>query len=503
MIKHALAREANPAMKILMVCKGEYYALMPFIAEAIKSRYGHNISAVTFSTPTSGLGGMRVFDQIHNLAAYLKEQVPHYELDECIDYLQQLELSGDVENLNMMVYADRIIRQYPFERVVKILVGVCRFWQQVFHELRPDGVVGEVACASEWIAWSLARRSALPYLIPYPGPLPNRFYFIRSPAGRWDLAETLYREAKERPLSTEQRVVVEGFLSTFRAKRLRSAIHAPAFRSPLQFDGALVAGLVQRAKRIPFRVRTYLQDGYFEVGSYNGTPPWEPVLKDLLRILRHFATQRTIFETEVIKGKKIYFPLHVQPEFTIDVRAPFYTNQFALIENIAKSAPSGYHVVVKEHPGMRGYRPLNYYRALKKLYNVQLVSPNLDSHQIIESSDAVLTIVGTTAFEGILYEKPVVAFGPLGYGFFDLLYNCPNVSDLPFILSEALRGFKPDRELLLKFVWATLESAHHAEWHDPLATPSVLEPANIHSIAKCIVKEIEARKGREAAALPV
>ena len=35
--------------------------------------------------------------------------------------------------------------------------------------------------------------------------------------------------------------------------------------------------LVKRAKRIPFRVRTYLEDGYFEVGSYNGTPPWEDI----------------------------------------------------------------------------------------------------------------------------------------------------------------------------------------------------------------------------------
>jgi capsule polysaccharide export protein KpsC/LpsZ len=195
--------------------------------------------------------------------------------------------------------------------------------------------------------------------------------------------------------------------------------------------------------------------------------------------------------------------LHVQPEFTIDVRAPFYTNQFALIENIAKSVPSGYHLVVKDHPGMRGYRPLNYYRELRKLYNVQLVSPSMDSHCIIESSDAVLTIVGTTALEGILYEKPVVAFGPLGYSFFDLLYNCRSVGDLPCILAEAVRGFRPDRDLLMKFVWAMLESAHHGEWHDPLATPSILEQGNINSIANAIVKEIETRKDREAAALAV
>jgi hypothetical protein len=488
-------------MKILMICKGEYYNFMPAVAGVLKRQYGHGLSAMTFASPTADLKKMRVFDEIHNLAAYLKLEIPRYDLDECIQYLQELELSDELANLNVMVHSDRIIRQYPFERTVKIVAGVCHFWDKLFRELRPDAVIGEVACASEWIAWLFARRSAAQYLIPYPGPLPRRFYFIRSPAGGWELAETLYQAAKERELSAEQKRVAEEFVSTFRAKRLRSAIHAPAFRSPVQFDRIFAKRLLQRARRIPFRIQTYLEDGYYEVGSYNGTPPWSGVLTDLLRIVRHIVCETTSFETEVTKGKNIYFPLHVQPEFTIDVRAPFYTNQLALIENIAKSVPSGYHLVVKDHPGMRGYRPLNYYRELKKLYNVHLLSPSVDSHQIIQSSDAVLTIVGTTAWESILYEKPVVAVGPLAYSFFDLIYTCRNVSDLPRLLSDAIRGFKPDRDLLLKFVWAMLESASHGEWHDPLATPSVLEQTNIDSIARCIVKEIETGKNREVAAL--
>lgn len=487
-------------MKILMICKGEYYYFMPAIAYSLKRQYGHDVSAMTFATRTAKLATMGVFDHVYNLAEHLKQEVPRYDFDECVSYLQRLERDGDIENLNVMAYADRIVRRYPFDRVVKILAGVCRFWDRLFREMRPDAVVGEVACASEWIAWSFAQRAGITYLIPYPGPLPKRFYFVRSPAGQWDLAETFYRSAKERPLSREQARAAEDFLFTFRAKRLRSDIHAPAFCSPLRFDRTTVSHLLQRAQRIPFRVGTYWEDGYWEVGSYNGTPPWEPVLKDLVRIARHLLCETTIFETKVTKGKKLYFPLHVQPEFTIDVRAPFYTDQRALVENIAKSIPSGYHLIVKEHPGMRGYRPLNYYRDLGKLYNVQLVSPCLDSHDLILHSDAVLTIVGTTALEGILYEKPVVAMGPLAYSFCDLLYNCQCASDLPSTLREALWEFRSRRDLLLKFVWAILESANPGEWHDPLATPSVLEPANIAKIAASIVKECEVARGREPAA---
>ena len=490
-------------MKLLMICKGEYYEFMPAIAEALKLRHGCSVSAMTFATPTSRLKKMRVFDQVHNLAAYLKRHVPNYCLDECIQYLQDLELSGELANLNVMTYADRIIREYPFERVVKILTGICRFWHQLFREIRPDAVLGEVACASEWIAWPFARRLSIPYLIPYPGPLPRRFYFISSPAGRWDFAETLYQKAKNHGLSKARTQEAEDFLSMFRASRLRSAIHAPAFRSPVKCDRATLASLVQRARRIPFRTRTYLEDGYFEVGSYNGTLPWHGVIKDILRVVRHVVCHAVSFKSGVTQGKKIYFPLHVQPEFTIDVRAPFRTNQLALVEQIAKSLPAGYQLVVKDHPGMRGYRPLHYYRELRKLYNVELVSPTVDSHEIIQTADAVLTIVGTTAWEGILYEKPVVAFGPLAYDFFDLVYNCHNIGDLPFILSQAIHEFKPNRNLLLKFVSAVLQSAHHGEWHDPLATPSILEQENVNNISDCILKDVARMKDQEATALPV
>ncbi|HEX3685199.1 MAG TPA: hypothetical protein VHU83_21870 [Bryobacteraceae bacterium] len=489
-------------MKILMICKGEYYGFMPLIAETLKRQYGHSIDALTFATPTAELPCMRVYDQVYNQAAYLKQHVPHYDLDECVKYLQQLEFSGELAELNVITYADRIIRQYPFERVIKIVAGVCRFWEELLRNAQPDAIVGEVACASEWIAWSLSRRLGIQYLIPYPGPLPRRFYFVRSPAGGWDAAEAVYRDVKNRALTSNQIRVAEDFLTTFRQTRLRSAIHAPAFRSPVRIDRSRIEQLTKRAKRVPFRVRTYLEDGHFEVGSYNGRPPWEPIWKDLRRIIRHLGQSRA-FETAIAPGPKVYFPLHVQPEFTIDVRAPFCTNQLALIENIAKSIPSGYRLVVKDHPGMRGLRPAHYYRDLKKLYNVQLVSPAIDSHCIIQASDALLTIVGTTAWEGILYEKPVIAFGPLGYKFFDLLYSCETISELPSILSNAIHGYKPNYDLLLKFIWAMLETAHQGEWHDPLATPAVLDPANIESIAKCIVGEIETQKKQRRALLAV
>ncbi|MBV9302343.1 MAG: hypothetical protein JOY62_17920 [Acidobacteriaceae bacterium] len=490
-MKDSTAGSQSSPVKVLFICKGEYYGFMPQLAEALARDYGWRPSVVTFATPTSELPQLRIFERIYNVAAHLKRDALRHDLEDCIQYLETLEPHLCDANFNLMVHSDRIIRKYPFERILKIIASVCRFWDELFTESAPDIIIGEVACASEWIGWCFAEQRKIPYLIPYPSPLPGRFTFIRSPGGMWETTEAVYEQAKERRLQPEERRVAEEYILRFRTQHVKAPHHLAVARPPAKLDKIAFERIVKRLGRIPFRLRTYREDGWFEVGSYNGTPPWDSLIFDALSIIRHFIGEHAIFDRELLPGHKVYFPLHVQPEFTPDIRAPFCSNQLALIENIARSIPAGYRLVVKDHPAMRGRRTLPYYRELKKLPNVQLLSPGFDSHVIIQNSDAIFTIVGTTAFEAILYEKPAIAFGDLVYGFFDLLYRCRDLAQLPALMREALQGFTPDRELLLKFVWATIETAHIGEWADPLAISRVAESPNVRSVAEAIVHELE------------
>lgn len=477
-------------MKILLVCKGEYRYSFPRIAQALRAKYGCQVSAMAFTTPAARLlEQTKAFEEVCNLAACLRQRVPRCDIRECLEQLAEFGECAEREILNTMVHADRILKRYPFEEIIKILAAICDFWKILFLEVRPDAVLSEVACATEWIAWHFATEARIPYLIPYCASAENRCFFIGAPSGIWEPMERRYRTAKETELSPEQIQQAQRFLHNFRVKRPKPLVVWDQ-RSPLRLDLRL---LTQRLARVPFRVQTYLEDGRYEVGSYHGTPPWEPVWEDARRILRHAICETTIFETKPRQGPSVYFPLHMQPEFTTDVRAPFHTNQAAIVENICKSVPVGYWVQVKEHPSMKGERPLSYYRDLKEFYNVQLLSPSVDSHDLILQSNAVLAITGSAAWEAILYEKPAIAFGPLCYRFYDLVYGCGNIADLPDILREALKRFRPDHDLLLKFVWAFLESAYELEWGDPLRAPTVLSRENIERTADAIVAEISSR----------
>ena len=485
-------------MKVLLVCKGEYRYSFPAMAETLRSLFGCEVVAVTFTTPaTRLLDNSHAFDEVHNLAASLKRFVNEHGLEECVELLQKTTFA---ETLNTMIYADRIISHYALERVTKIIAGVLNFWETSLSRIRPDTIVGEIACATEWVGYCVARELNITYLVPSITPVANRVFFTRSPQGNWDAAEQLYTELKRRDLTPEEARAAEQFLNAFCVKKIRHPCSTADLRSPMQID---IRRLAERLRRIPFRVQTYLEDGYFEVGSYHGTPPWESLWHDLRRMIRHVVQKNLPFKTKIPEGRKVYFPLHVQPEYTTDVRAPFYTNQGALIENIAKSVPVSYRVLVKEHPAMKGQRESNYYRYFRNFYNVDLVAPSVDGHDLILSSDANLTVTGTTAWESILYEKPVISFGPLCYGYFDLIYKCRNIDELPELLTEAIRHFRPDRALLLKFIWSFLATAHAFQWGDSLGNAGVLERANLVNIAKAILFEARSSSKLQTHPVPV
>lgn len=426
------------------------------------------------------------FDQVHDLSGFLKEFVPNADLDKCRTLLKMFEEMRDCETLNTMVRADRIIGRYSHERVIRVLAGIVYFWKRTLTHIRPDVVIGEVACATEWIAWVLARRMGIPFLIPYPTPVTNRFFFIEEPKGAWTRMRNNFDECIRRRLTSQEAQIAESFVMDFRVNKSKPLFLKWSERSPLNPN---LHVLWRRIGRIPFRIQSYIESGPYEVGSYQGTPPWMPVWQDIMRICRYAYCESTLFEHNVPQVPFIYFPLHVQPEFTTDVRAPSLTNQIAVIENISRSVPITHHVIVKEHPGMSGDRKPSYYQQLKSLHNVRLISRSVDSHELIKHADAVVTITGSTAWEAILYEKPVIALGPLCYGFCDLIYGCKDIAALSHYIEKALNSHRPNHNLLLKYVWSFLDTAYELQWGDPIRMPHICEASNVRKIAQAIISE--------------
>ena len=171
--------------------------------------------------------------------------------------------------------------------------------------------------------------------------------------------------------------------------------------------------------------------------SYYGRKKFKIINYELKELIRTKIRENFLLKNsfkEIFDEKFIYFPLNQEPERSLLVEAPFYTNQIETIRHISKSMPIDYILYVKEHPTQgkgRGWRSIKYYKEIMEIPNVKLIHSSVSSVQLIEKSDLVITVNGTASFESLFYETPSIIF--VNRGFNDagviMLDNLENLSD--------------------------------------------------------------------------
>lgn len=184
-----------------------------------------------------------------------------------------------------------------------------------------------------------------------------------------------------------------------------------------------------------------------------------------------------------------YYPLHIQPEATPDIVAPFYNNQLEIIEKISYSLPLGTFLYVKDHPDGLGYRGLKYYKKIKENKRVKLINYNISSRHLIEKSLGVITIAGTAAIEARIMDKPVILFSDIFFSTkVDHIYSIRDYNDIPVLLKR----FKKDSLLfksinLERFLMYLNSASAEGYIYDPIIQPSVLDKSNIKNNGDFIV----------------
>lgn len=139
--------------------------------------------------------------------------------------------------------------------------------------------------------------------------------------------------------------------------------------------------------------------------------------------------------------KFVYFPLQLEPERTLFIPAPFYSNQFEVILNIAKSLPVDYVLYVKEHPmqAVYGWRNTSYYKKILDLPNVILIHPNFSNDTLLENCQLVITIGGTLGLEAAFHKKPSIALIDTIYSELPSVYRLKSLEDLPNAIKQSLK----------------------------------------------------------------
>ncbi|WP_320045033.1 hypothetical protein [uncultured Desulfobacter sp.] len=157
----------------------------------------------------------------------------------------------------------------------------------------------------------------------------------------------------------------------------------------------------------------------------------------------------------------IFFPLHFEPEVSIQIFGRPYQNQIELIRNLALSAPVGTKIVVKEHPRSIGFRPYSYYRKLLDIPNVYLIDPFIKAFKIVPHAKMVAVITGSIGLEAVIIGCPVLTFGEVAYNLLpDTMVG--KVEALKYLgekIRSLLENYEYNHGALIRYLSALIETS--------------------------------------------
>lgn len=182
------------------------------------------------------------------------------------------------------------------------------------------------------------------------------------------------------------------------------------------------------------------------------------VARDIRNSVRAVAARR-FYENPPDERPYVYFPLHVVDDYKLKRILPHCANQVALIRQVAKAVPSGFDVVVKEHPLSIGRNRLRMLAALRRIPNVRLVPPRTSSHRLVAGSKAVTVISSTVGLEALLTGTPVLTLGDPFYAGFGVTVDISDFADIGTGVAKVLE-FEPDSDRIAEFLHAAMATCH-------------------------------------------
>ena len=140
-----------------------------------------------------------------------------------------------------------------------------------------------------------------------------------------------------------------------------------------------------------------------------------------------------------MEEKFIYFPFHVQLDYSLTIRSLEYLNQLALVEYVAQLLPANINLLIKEHPAsIGGFEYSRLKVILTKYDNVKLIFPTENSYNIINKSIGILTINSKTGAEALVSGKEVIVLGSAFYKDFKNVHKVDKLNKLELAINNTI-----------------------------------------------------------------
>ena len=334
--------------------------------------------------------------------------------------LRRLEAAARL-TMNDIILMDPLLVRRPRDRALKYLATCDRLVRDFLSQNHIEVVFGEQTWAIELLIGQICHERGTPHLVPHTVRIPDpRFGFFN---GHTEAELVHIRE-----VTAQDRSDARGSLEAFRARRPR-----PEYT---RVNRSVLRPSWERIRTLTTHVLDLAGDPFDETSRR----PAGLILDHSRQLLRGSYRRLAVrWELPPAAPRRpyVFFPLHKQPEASIDIKGSPFSNQLEIIRAMARTLPVTHDLYVKEHAVALNTRPTAFYRELRRIPGVRLIGPFTDSFELIAGADLVVTITGTAGYEAALLGRPAATIAPV---FFDRLVAHPRFD--PF--RQSLSGLLPD-----------------------------------------------------------
>jgi len=382
------------------------------------------------------------FSKIWFYHDYINTEISYNE-----EYLESFEKKFNL-NLWELSQNERIFNFYneyhkfSKQEILSILYQECKFFEEVLLTVKPDFlIIRETAYHQDYLFHKMCKKMGIKILMLNQSKFGYRC-ILSEELHKLDNLETL-DNIQYTGRTFEQ---LRNYLKSFDySKQLISYKNKRASSKYEKFKAAQKFLLTSNSN-----IKTHY--------PYFGRIKFRVLYKELA-----FSIKKRIRENYINKNldrniggeKYILFTLHMEPERSLLLAAPFYTNQLETIRSVAKSIPVGYKLLVKEHfsQSIRGWRSISFYKELSNIPNVSVIHPEVSIEKLIQKSSLVISVGGTVSFEACFHEKPSIIFADLGFSMIESITKLENIEELSNVIRKSLQN-KPKIEDLDRYVTA-------------------------------------------------
>lgn len=351
-----------------------------------------------------------------------------------LEYLAQLE-KGSEFTINNLILSDRVLRYLPYHDALAYCYTVANSIQNVIEEVKPTYIMGSWDSVVPGLTSMLAKRARIPFYTTKFSVIPHKEVAF---------CEYPYQDREFEIVKTDKKVLEERAAS-YLNKWLDGFIVAPAYASTNStFD--ILNRLPFYFNALKIQIFFLFKGGKNKYSKYSVSKNIAQFFKKKINLI---LRKDKYFIKYIPSGPFFFYGLHMQPESSIDVWAPFYSNQYQVIESIARSMPASHLLCVKIHiSDADNYSNLDL-KKLLKIPGVKVVSPQVSSREYIEKASIIFSIQGTIGLEGALLGKPVIMFGESAVLNFSSAKKVNSIESLPGLVKELLEMSTPSKEKII------------------------------------------------------